>query len=60
VNKGDPDAEKKFQEIQRAYEVDDEKRSLYDRVKFSVRLEQLLEYSLLYITSSIVWLVKDY
>lgn len=34
VNKGDPDAEKKFQEIQRAYEVlkDDEKRSLYDRV----------------------------
>lgn len=34
VNKGDPDAEKKFQEIQHAYEVlkDDEKRSLYDRV----------------------------
>eukprot|EP01018_Ginkgo_biloba_P033550 Gb_35614 [translate_table: standard] len=34
VNKGDPDAEKKFQEIQRAYEVlkDDEKRALYDQV----------------------------
>ncbi|KAH9325560.1 hypothetical protein KI387_005738, partial [Taxus chinensis] len=34
VNKGDPDAEKKFQEIQCAYEVlkDDERRSLYDRV----------------------------
>uniref|UniRef100_A0A0C9RI69 TSA: Wollemia nobilis Ref_Wollemi_Transcript_18795_1838 transcribed RNA sequence n=1 Tax=Wollemia nobilis TaxID=56998 RepID=A0A0C9RI69_9CONI len=34
VNKGDPDTEKKFQEIQRAYEVlkDDEKRSLYDRI----------------------------
>ncbi|KAK9154948.1 hypothetical protein Sjap_002428 [Stephania japonica] len=34
VNKGDPDAEKKFQEIQKAYEVlkDEEKRSLYDQV----------------------------
>lgn len=34
VNKSDPEAEKKFQDIQRAYEVlkDDEKRSLYDRV----------------------------
>lgn len=34
VNKDDPEAEKKFQDIQRAYEVlkDDEKRSLYDQV----------------------------
>ncbi|XP_011625191.1 chaperone protein dnaJ GFA2, mitochondrial [Amborella trichopoda] len=34
TNKNDADAEKKFQEVQRAYEVlkDDEKRSLYDQV----------------------------
>ncbi|KAG9456078.1 hypothetical protein H6P81_000586 [Aristolochia fimbriata] len=34
TNKDDPEAEKKFQEVQRAYEVlkDDEKRSLYDQV----------------------------
>lgn len=34
VNKADPEAEKKFQDIQRAYEVlkDDEKRQLYDQV----------------------------
>uniref|UniRef100_A0A0C9RPH4 TSA: Wollemia nobilis Ref_Wollemi_Transcript_29238_1816 transcribed RNA sequence n=1 Tax=Wollemia nobilis TaxID=56998 RepID=A0A0C9RPH4_9CONI len=34
VNKSDPEAEKRFQDIQRAYEVlkDDEKRALYDKV----------------------------
>ncbi|KAH7330867.1 hypothetical protein KP509_20G006000 [Ceratopteris richardii] len=34
MNKGNPNAEKKFQEIQKAYEVlkDDEKRSMYDQV----------------------------
>ncbi|KAJ7553104.1 hypothetical protein O6H91_06G084400 [Diphasiastrum complanatum] len=37
MNKSDPDAEKKFQEIQQAYEVlkDDEKRAMYDRVGHS-------------------------
>ncbi|XP_039133606.1 chaperone protein dnaJ GFA2, mitochondrial-like isoform X1 [Dioscorea cayenensis subsp. rotundata] len=34
TNKDDPDAEKKFQEVQRAYEVlkDEEKRALYEQV----------------------------
>ncbi|XP_068659019.1 chaperone protein dnaJ GFA2, mitochondrial-like isoform X1 [Aristolochia californica] len=34
TNKDDPEAEKKFQEVQRAYEVlrDEEKRALYDQV----------------------------
>lgn len=34
TNKDDPDAERKFQEVQRAYEVlkDEDKRSLYDQV----------------------------
>ncbi|MCO5562652.1 hypothetical protein L7F22_016280 [Adiantum nelumboides] len=34
MNKGDTDSEKKFQEIQKAYEVlkDDEKRAIYDQV----------------------------
>ncbi|KAH8933054.1 hypothetical protein BDL97_18G011300 [Sphagnum fallax] len=34
VNKGNPEAEKKFQDVQQAYEVlkDDKKRAMYDQV----------------------------
>ncbi|KAB1224790.1 Chaperone protein dnaJ 1, mitochondrial [Morella rubra] len=42
TNKNDPDAEKKFQEVQTAYEVlkDDEKRQQYDQVGHAAYVQQ--------------------
>ncbi|XP_050281893.1 chaperone protein dnaJ GFA2, mitochondrial-like [Quercus robur] len=42
TNKDDPEAEKKFQEVQRAYEVlkDDEKRQQYDQVGHEAYVQQ--------------------